>query len=563
MTILQELLVKFVGDTKGLEKAFGNAKTAISAFSKVTAGATAVLNGGLALLAIRSANAIDAQRDLALSLGVTYQALEDLSLVASEAGIEQNSLAQSLGFMQRNLIEAASGTGAASDALARLGISAKELLSLTPDQQFAKIAGALSNIENPALKTAIAMDIFGRSGRQLIPMLNDFSEASENARAFNERFGLSLTTIQTAPIDAAGDSMGRVGKVIEGVGNLIALETAPYVQLLAEKLIDLAPTAQQSGGVIASVFSYGAKVIDFMSLSVKALAVNMLKIINMVNKAAQGFKMLADMIPGVDLSNHIKQNQQVIDLLDDSIKKGNEQIGTYQSIEVAAKKAAEAAKEAAKAAGGDDPNKDKGASGSSPDKPQDALEKLKEKYKDLGKEAKTTNEIMADGLQNFADEVINGADAMDSLRKVALQTLRDIINNISGVSGAGTGGLGSILGGVVSNGLSSVFKDFNLGSLSMPKFFAKGGVVNAATAFPLGGGMGVMGEAGAEAIMPLARGSDGKLGVKGGGGATVNQTIVVQAGVSQTVAAEMNRMMPNFRQLSEEAIRDAQQRGRL
>ena len=48
--------------------------------------------------------------------------------------------------------------------------------------------------------------------------------------------------------------------------------------------------------------------------------------------------------------------------------------------------------------------------------------------------------------------------------------------------------------------------------------FAQGGVVGAPSYFPLGRGLGVMGEKGAEAVMPLARGPDGRLGVRSGGG---------------------------------------------
>ncbi len=48
--------------------------------------------------------------------------------------------------------------------------------------------------------------------------------------------------------------------------------------------------------------------------------------------------------------------------------------------------------------------------------------------------------------------------------------------------------------------------------------FASGGVVASPTYFPMAGGLGLMGEAGAEAILPLARGPDGRLGVRGGGG---------------------------------------------
>jgi phage-related minor tail protein len=60
--------------------------------------------------------------------------------------------------------------------------------------------------------------------------------------------------------------------------------------------------------------------------------------------------------------------------------------------------------------------------------------------------------------------------------------------------------------------------------------FAAGGVVSAPTYFPLGGKVGLMGEAGAEAILPLSRGSDGRLGVTAGGsGPAVNVTFNVTA----------------------------------
>ena len=79
-------------------------------------------------------------------------------------------------------------------------------------------------------------------------------------------------------------------------------------------------------------------------------------------------------------------------------------------------------------------------------------------------------------------------------------------------------------GGLISEGVGSVVEGilpfangapFSQGKV-MP--FAQGGVVTSATAFPMLGGTGLMGEAGPEAIMPLARGADGKLGVRGNGG---------------------------------------------
>jgi len=94
--------------------------------------------------------------------------------------------------------------------------------------------------------------------------------------------------------------------------------------------------------------------------------------------------------------------------------------------------------------------------------------------------------------------------------------------------------------------------------------FANGGVVGSPTYFPMGsGGMGLMGEAGPEAIMPLKRGANGKLGVEmtGGGQVVVNQNINISTGVQQTVRNEIKSMMPQIAEQSKAAVLDAKRRG--
>lgn len=83
------------------------------------------------------------------------------------------------------------------------------------------------------------------------------------------------------------------------------------------------------------------------------------------------------------------------------------------------------------------------------------------------------------------------------------------------------GGLSSLLSG----GLGSIGSTALAQSTPVP--FAKGGVIASPVAFPLGNGTGVAGERGAEAIMPLARGPDGRLGVAAGGNAGMSVTFNV------------------------------------
>jgi lambda family phage tail tape measure protein len=75
--------------------------------------------------------------------------------------------------------------------------------------------------------------------------------------------------------------------------------------------------------------------------------------------------------------------------------------------------------------------------------------------------------------------------------------------------------------------------------------FASGGIVTRPTIFPMAkGGVGLMGEAGPEAIMPLKRGRNGKLGVEGGGGINISNNIVIENGGQMAEDPEkMNRFV--------------------
>jgi len=122
-----------------------------------------------------------------------------------------------------------------------------------------------------------------------------------------------------------------------------------------------------------------------------------------------------------------------------------------------------------------------------------------------------------------------GRDLTGALKGAAVsgKSLDDILRRIgSNMAGralsAGLAPLSQMTGSLLSN----IFGGLAGGVTP----FAKGGVVSSPSYFPMSGGTGLMGEAGPEAILPLARGSDGRLGVAtGGGGAGVNITFNVTA----------------------------------
>jgi phage-related minor tail protein len=115
--------------------------------------------------------------------------------------------------------------------------------------------------------------------------------------------------------------------------------------------------------------------------------------------------------------------------------------------------------------------------------------------------------------------VVSGKDLDDILWSVALNLAGMALNQGLQPLQALTGNFfSSILGG-----LGGILPFARGGVIGNATPFASGGVVSAPSYFPAGGRIGVMGEAGPEAILPLSRAADGRLGVaSAGGGGAVN-----------------------------------------
>jgi lambda family phage tail tape measure protein len=135
----------------------------------------------------------------------------------------------------------------------------------------------------------------------------------------------------------------------------------------------------------------------------------------------------------------------------------------------------------------------------------------------------------------FASAVTDGRKLSDVLRSLMLslsrQTLTSALQPLSSAFGALLGkntssAFGALLGKNTGGTFGAMLGKFAGGlGLSKPVVpFAKGGIVGSPTLFPLAGGMGLMGESGAEAIMPLARDSDGRLGVRTSASRSVHVT---------------------------------------
>ncbi len=179
------------------------------------------------------------------------------------------------------------------------------------------------------------------------------------------------------------------------------------------------------------------------------------------------------------------------------------------------------------------------------------LTRMRESLVFTGREVNTLSTGIGGGLRRAFDGLVfDGVKLSDALRGVA-RTMADTVYGVAmkpvqnALGGAIAQGLNGLLGGLMPFEKGGAFAQGRV----MP--FAKGGVVAQATAFPMRGATGLMGEAGPEAIMPLARGADGRLGVQAAGSArpvtvVMNITTPDVQGFqrSQTqIAAQAQRML--------------------
>jgi phage-related minor tail protein len=146
------------------------------------------------------------------------------------------------------------------------------------------------------------------------------------------------------------------------------------------------------------------------------------------------------------------------------------------------------------------------------------FEGLRERTRDLT----SGSNAFAKAITTAFAQGATGAKSFDAVLKSLALRLSGLSLNLAlkPLTGALAGGLGKLFSG----GLSGASGDGGADAPIEP--FAKGGVIAAPTYFPLGSGRtGLAGEAGPEAIMPLARGPDGRLGVAASGGAVQHVTV--------------------------------------
>ena len=177
--------------------------------------------------------------------GFSVETLSELGFAADLSGASMEDLEKSIRRMQATIVDAAQGLSTATDALATLGLKVEDLAGLSPEQQFKLIADRLAKIEDPTLKAATAMELFGRSGTMLLPMLSGGAAGIEELQQQARRLGLTISTEDAKAAERFTDTLSIMWKVLKQGVFIVGSALVPILSQLAQWVTKVAVSAAE------------------------------------------------------------------------------------------------------------------------------------------------------------------------------------------------------------------------------------------------------------------------------------------------------------------------------
>ena len=260
MTTIGKLAVQVTAETGGLVAGLDKAGRSTDDFQGKLGGLTSKLKilgpaavaagGAFAVAMVRSvANTADELAKLSAKTGVAVEDLSRLQYAAGLSGVSNESLSSSISILSRNMAEAAKGTGGAAEAFKAMGIEVKNADGTLKSQKevLEEVSDRFSTYADGAEKSALAQKIFGRSGAELIPLLNSGSKGLKDMADESDRLGNTISTRTAKSAEEFNDNITRLTTAMGGLSRTIA---GPVIESLADFTTSMLEAWKQGDSLI-------------------------------------------------------------------------------------------------------------------------------------------------------------------------------------------------------------------------------------------------------------------------------------------------------------------------
>lgn len=267
MAIVSDIEIRLLANVAELQQNMNEARRTVDSAMGGISRAAGIAKAGIAALAgvmsigafagwIKGAiDATDVVSDLSQRTGVAIKDIAGLQLWFQKGGMEAGAFESSMVKLSKNIAEG-------GEAFDRLGIKTKgangQLRSNV--DVLLETADKFSGLEDGTLKTSLALELFGKSGAELLPMLNEGSEGLEKMNKMARDLGV---TFDEKTVTAAGDfndTLDFLGLASQGVARQVAAQLLPTLNSLAETFLNTV----KNGGMVT-------RVADMIAFSLKSL----------------------------------------------------------------------------------------------------------------------------------------------------------------------------------------------------------------------------------------------------------------------------------------------------
>ena len=227
--------------------------------------AASALEGALAKMVQVGQAVVDVFKDAALSTaayaddlsvaavrtGASVEALQELGFAAAQSGASAETINHALTKLSMTMASAAKGGGEAGHAFAALGVQvldAQGKLRRT-DEVFTDLASAVAAIDNPTERSSKALDVFGRAGIQLLPLLNEGADGLDRLRQEARDLGLVMSNEAVQPAATFNDTLDALRSTLDSLQRDLG---GPIIEALAPIAEELKEWVKQNRALIRS-----------------------------------------------------------------------------------------------------------------------------------------------------------------------------------------------------------------------------------------------------------------------------------------------------------------------
>jgi hypothetical protein len=244
-TLIVDLQANTASFVSGLDKAgqisltsMNNIEKAFTSMAATAGAAITAVEGALAALLDQQVNNAARLYDMAQATGVSVDALSGLEYVAKQSGISAESLDKALEKLGKSLDKAVSGGVNSTNAFKTLGVTITDangkLLPTTTILE--SLANKFQSFKDGPEKTALAIQIFGKAGADLVPLLNRGSAGIDDLLKEAQRLGVVIGDDTASAAKQFQESMNKVTAAVEGAANSMLTKLLPSIQMVIDNV---------------------------------------------------------------------------------------------------------------------------------------------------------------------------------------------------------------------------------------------------------------------------------------------------------------------------------------